>query len=461
MDAPSRNGEKTYAAIDLKSFYASVECVERGLNPLTTNLVVADQERSEKTICLAVTPSLKAYGLSGRSRLFEVIQKAKEVKAKTGSELTYITAKPRMVLYMEYSARIYRIYLQYFSPDDIHVYSIDEVFIDLTSYLTLYNTDAQSLVQRVIKDILTNTGITATAGIAPNLFLCKIAMDIVAKHVPADKDGVRIASLTVADYRKQLWNHTPITDFWRIGKGTANRLAKTGIFTMGDIARRSLTDENSLYRLFGIDAEILIDHAWGLEPCTIAHIKNYSSSAKSLGEGQVLQHPYTWEKARIVVQEMAEVLAQNLVAKKLASDVFTLVICYDRSSLSPSYDGPVELDYYGRAAPKASHGSARTSAPTASLKKISEAILSVYDRVTDRALFVRRINISADNVITQSEEQYDLFTDTEAQKKEQALQNTMLTLQRRFGKNAIVKARDFEEGATLRERNEQIGGHKK
>lgn len=452
--------EKTYLAIDLKSFYASVECVERGLDPLTTKLVVADESRTEKTICLAVTPALKAYGLSGRSRLFEVVQKAKEIKAKTGKELEYIIAKPRMALYMEYSARIYGIYLKYFSPDDIHVYSIDEVFIDATSYLTLYNIDAQSLVKKVIKDILSQTGITATAGIAPNLFLCKIAMDIVAKHVEADEDGVRIASLSVKEYRQQLWNHTPITDFWRIGNGTASRLSKLGLYTMGDIARMSLRNENLLYKMFGIDAEILIDHAWGLEPCTIKHIKDYKTSNKSISEGQVLQEPYSNEKARIVVREMAEVLAQNLKSKQLASDLFGLYISYDRISITENYHGAVELDFYGRPAPKAAHGSIRIIPATASLQKISEGMLSVFDRVTDKNLFIRRINISADNVISQKEEQLDLFTDVNAQKREMSLQDTMLKIQSKFGKNAILKASDYEEGATLRQRNEQIGGHK-
>ncbi|MBB5226777.1 DNA methylase [Treponema ruminis] len=452
--------EKTYLAIDLKSFYASVECVERGLDPLTTKLVVADESRTEKTICLAVTPALKAYGLSGRSRLFEVVQKAKEVKARTGKELDYIIAKPRMALYLEYSARIYGIYLKYFSPDDIHVYSIDEVFIDATSYLTLYSIDAQSLVRKVIKDILSQTGITATAGIAPNLFLCKIAMDIVAKHVEADEDGVRIASLSVKEYRQQLWNHTPITDFWRIGNGTANRLSKLGLYTMGDIVRQSLRNEDVLYKMFGIDAEILIDHAWGLEPCTIKHIKDYKTSNKSISEGQVLQEPYTNEKARIVVREMAEVLAQNLKSEQLASDLFGLYISYDRISITDDYHGAVEMDFYGRPAPKATHGSIRITPATASLQKISEGMLSVFDRVTDKNLFIRRINISADNVISQKEEQIDLFTDVNAQKREMSLQDTMLKIQSKFGKNAILKASDYEEGATLRQRNEQIGGHR-
>ena len=361
---------------------------------------------------------------------------------------------------MEYSARIYGIYLNYFSPDDIHVYSIDEVFIDATSYLKLYHSDARALTLKVIKDILRQTGITATAGIAPNLYLCKVAMDIVAKHVEADEDGVRIASLSIREYRQKLWPHTPISDFWRVGGGIANRLAKIGIYTMGDIARRSLKDEASLYKALGIDAEILIDHAWGMEPCTIRHIKNYKSSAKSVGEGQVLQEPYTFEKGRIVVREMAELLAQRLVSQGLASDLFTLTVSYDRSSFTEDYDGDVEIDRYGRPVPKSAHGSARTSLPTASLKKIGEGVLSIYDRVADRKLLLRRFNVSAENVTSQKEEQIDLFTDIAAQEKERSLQDTMLKIQGRFGKNAILKASDFEEGATLRERNGQIGGHR-
>ena len=437
--------EHVYFAIDLKSFYASVECVERGLDPLTTNLVVADVSRTEKTICLAVTPPLKSYGLLGRSRLFEVVQKAREVEALTGKKLEYITAVPRMALYMEYSARIYGIYLRYFSRCDIHVYSIDEVFIDATSYLALYRTDAQSLLRTVIKSILAETGITATAGIAPNLFLCKVAMDIVAKHSAPDKDGVRVAELTVESYRRTLWEHRPITDFWRIGWGTAERLARHGMHTMGDIALKSLQNEALLYKLFGIDAEILIDHAWGLEGCTIAHIKNYRSSARSLCSGQVLHHPYPWDKARLVVREMAEALAQDLVEKNLASEQFSLCISYDKSST------PVH---------RSDHGLVHLGSHTASLHRITQGILNIFDQIADPALLVRRINISADTVIDQNEEQPDLFTDVAAQRRERSLQNTMLSIQSRFGKNAILKVSDYTEGATARERNEQIGGHR-
>ncbi|MBE6354915.1 DNA methylase [Treponema sp.] len=452
--------ERTYIAIDLKSFYASVECVERNLNPLTTNLVVADESRTEKTICLAVTPSLKAYGLSGRSRLFEVIQKSKEVERKTGKKLEYIIAPPRMALYMEYSARIYSIYLNYFSHEDIHVYSIDEVFIDATGYLNLYKTDAKTLTKNIIQEILNKTGITATAGIAPNLFLCKIAMDIVAKHIEPDENGVRIATLSVDEYRRTLWNHTPITDFWRIGNGIANRLLKIGIHTMGDIARRSLDAPQSLYKLFGIDAEILIDHAWGYEPCTIKHIKNYKRHYKSITSGQVLSCPYTWEKTRIVVKEMAEFLSQELVTKQLASAVFTLIISYDRSSPLENYKGNFEIDRYGREVPKSDHGSIKLSAETSSMSKITDAVLTVFDRIIDKTLLAKRLNLTAEKVIPQKEEQADLFTTVHEQKKERSLQETMLKLQNKFGKNTILKGSDFEEGATTIERNRQIGGHR-
>ena len=437
--------EHVYFAIDLTSFSASVECVERGLDPLTTNLVVADVSRTEKTICLAVTPSLKVQGLKGRCRLFEVVQKAREIEALTGKKLEYITAVPRMALYMEYSARIYGIYLKYFSPDDIHVYSIDEVFIDATPYMALYKTDAHTLLRTVIKSVLSETGITATAGIATNLYLCKVAMDIVAKHSPPDRNGVRIAELTVESYRKTLWNHRPITDFWRISHGTAARLEHHGMRTMGDIAVRSLQNEALLYKLFGIDAEILIDHAWGLENCTIAHIKNYRSTSRSLCSGQVLHHPYPVDKARLVVREMAEDLAQDLVAKNLASEQFSLYILYDKSST------PV---------PMADHGLVHLGSHTASLHRITRGILDIFDRIADPALLIRRINISADTVINQKDELPDLFTDIAAQRKERSLQNAMLSIQSRFGKNAILKADDYTEEATARDRNEQIGGHR-
>ncbi len=437
--------ERVYFAIDLKSFYASVECVERGLDPLTANLVVADVSRTEKTICLAVSPSLKALGLKGRCRLFEVVQKTREIEALTGRKLEYITAVPRMALYLEYSTRIYGVYLKYFSPEDIHVYSIDEVFIDATSYLSLYHTDAQTLLRTVIKSVLAETGITATAGIAPNLYLCKVAMDIVAKHSPPDRNGVRIAELTVESYRKTLWEHRPITDFWRISHGTAARLERHGMRTMGDIAMKSLQNEAMLYKLFGIDAEILIDHAWGLENCTIAHIKNYRSSSRSLCSGQVLHHPYPHDKARLVVREMAEDMAQDLVAKNLASEQFSLYISYDKSST------PV---------PMADHGLVHLGSHTASLHRITKGILDIFDHIADPAFLIRRINVSADTVIDQKEEIPDLFTDVAAQRRERSLQNAMLSIQGRFGKNAILKMSDYTEGATARERNQQIGGHR-
>lgn len=451
--------EKTYIAIDLKSFYASVECVERRLNPLTTNLVVADAARSEKTICLAVTPSLKAYGLSGRSRLFEVVQKAREVERTTGKKLDYITAKPRMALYMQYSARIYRIYLRYFSAEDIHVYSIDEVFIDATSYLALYKTDAYTLCRSVIQAVLNETGITATAGIAPNLFLCKVAMDIVAKHSDADSDGVRIATLDVDSYRRTLWSHTPLTDFWRIGHGLSERLARLGLYTMGDIARRSLTAEESLYKAFGVDAEILIDHAWGREPCTISHIKQYRAAAKSLASGQVLSHPYRWDETRVIVQEMAEEISQELFSKGLAASDFTLVISYDRSSIDDSYSGKTEADRYGRTVPKADHSTLHLTAPTASMQKIKDGVLTVFDRIINKNLFAKRLTLTAEHVIAQKEEQADLFTAVEEQTRGAAIQQALLAIQTKFGKNALFKGVDLTDGATRRERNEQIGGH--
>lgn len=454
--------EKTYMAIDLKSFYASVECVERGLDPLTTNLVVADASRTEKTICLAVTPSLKAYGLSGRSRLFEVVQKAKQVKAQTGNDLLYITAVPRMALYIQYSANIYEIYLKYFSPDDIHVYSIDEVFIDVTSYLKLYKIDARSLCQKVIMDIFETTGITATAGIAPNLFLCKVAMDIVAKHIPADENGVRIAELDEMGFRQQLWNHKPLTDFWRIGPGISRRLEKNFMFTMGDIARRSLTEdgEQQLYDIFGIDAEILIDHAWGYEPCTLKNIKEYKSDATSLGSGQVLHCPYDYKKARLIVQEMTELLVLDMVDKKVASSSFTLVIGYDAENISANYKGPVDTDRYGRMIPKPVHGNANLGTPTLLLSKIMKGILDVYDRIINPELFVRRINICANKIIEESAVQNELFDDPLVDEKERRLQQTVLQIQKKFGKNSMLKGHNLEEGGTTIERNMQIGGHK-
>lgn len=452
---------RTYIAIDLKSFYASVECRERGLNPLTTNLVVADASRTSKTICLAVTPSLKAYGLSGRSRLFEVEAKAREVKLRTGKELEYITAVPRMGLYIKYSSRIYKIYLRFFSAEDIHVYSIDEVFIDATSYLKLYKTNAYDLTKRVIKEVLNQTGITATAGIAPNLYLCKIAMDIVAKHSPADEYGVRIAQIDERIYRQQLWGHTPITDFWRVGAGTANRLAKHGLFTMGDIARQSLEDEQMLYDLFGVDAEILIDHAWGYEPVTMQNIKAYKSQQKGISSGQVLQHPYEYEKGKIIVREMAELLALDLFQKKLLTTSVALWICYDREGLEESgYDGDMVRDPWGREMPKPVHGGMYLGAETNSSALIVDALVKIYEKIVDPKLMVRRVNISAGEVIPVEQKQPMLFEDVAVNEKENKLQEVRLNIISKFGKNAILKGMNLEEGAMTRERNAQIGGHK-
>lgn len=455
-------GNRTYIAIDLKSFYASVECRERGLDPLKTNLVVADASRTSKTICLAVTPTLKAYGLSGRSRLFEVEAKAAEIKARTGKTLEYIIAPPRMSLYIQYSSLIYKIYLRYFSAEDIHVYSIDEVFIDATSYLKLYNINAHQLVQKVIKDVLFQTGITATAGIAPNLYLCKIAMDIVAKHIPADKFGVRIAELDELSYRKQLWTHTPITDFWRIGKGIATRLSKAGLFTMGDIARQSLQNEQVLYDMLGIDAEILIDHAWGYEPVTMKDIKSYRSQQKGITSGQVLTCPYTFEKARLVVREMAELLALDLFKKNLVAGSVTLWICYDKDCLTADYKGETVKDPYGRNMPKPVHGSCGLGGETNSSSIIIHKLLTIFDSVVDSNLMVRRINMGANDVIPVNLKQPGLFDsdEEESHEKEDKLQETRLNIIKKFGKNALLKGMNLEEGATTRERNAQIGGHK-
>lgn len=456
-----------YIAIDLKSFYASVECRERLLDPLTTNLVVADKSRTSKTICLAVTPALKAYGLSGRSRLFEVEAKAKEIKRQTGKELEYIVAVPRMALYIQYSTRIYNVYLRYFAPEDIHVYSIDEVFIDASSYLSLYKTTAHELAVRVIHDVLKETGITATAGIAPNLYLCKIAMDIVAKHIPADQDGVRIAELDIPTYRKELWNHQPITDFWRVGNGTARRLEKYFIRTMGDIARTSLNNPEILYDEFGIDAEILIDHAWGLEPVGMKEIKGYKSEAKSLGSGQVLHEPYTYEKAKIIVREMAELLALDLFKKKLVASSVTLQVGYDIESLDlPDFDGEVVTDFYGRQTPKPAHGSWAFSSETNSSKIIVEGFMSIFEKTVNPLWLVRRVNITANNTIPVNQRQPGLFDAVDEkegglnQEKEDRLQKARLEIMKKFGKNAILKGTNLEDGATTRDRNAQIGGHR-
>ena len=487
--------ERSYVAIDLKSFYASVECVERGLDPLTTNLVVADESRTEKTICLAVSPSLKAYGIPGRARLFEVVQKVREVNRsrRPGTpELTYLVATPRMALYVKYSTEIYQTYLKYVAPEDIHVYSIDEVFIDVTAYLKTYRMTAEELARKMIQDVYAKTGITATAGIGTNLYLCKVAMDIVAKHAAADENGVRMASLDEISYRELLWDHRPLTDFWRVGRGYAKRLEEVGLFTMGDIARCSVGketefyNEDLLYRLFGINAELLIDHAWGWENVTIADVKSYKPESNSISSGQVLKEPYSFEKARIVVREMAETLSLDLIAKHLVTDQVILTVGYDVENLKDAsrrkdYHGEVTSDYYGRMVPKHAHGSESLGEHTASSRIITEGILSIYDRIMDPSLLIRRIGVAANHVIgeTSSEkqeryEQLELFKDYGAPpeqaaqeakeearlEKEKKLQQAMVNLKQRYGKNAVLKGTDLEEGATTIERNSQIGGHK-
>ena len=565
--------EHTYIAIDLKSFYASVECTDKGLDPMTTNLVVADASRTQKTICLAVSPSMKAYGIPGRPRLFEVVQRMKEVNrersrrisfsgdsvrknADTGQETPgdslfsgssfsapeleadptlkadYIIAVPRMAHYIEYSTRIYQIYLRYIAPEDIHVYSIDEVMMDVTKYLVLYKKTAHELAMEMIRAVLKETGITATAGIGPNLYLCKIAMDIEAKHTAPDADGVRIAELDEMSYRRKLWGHRPITDFWRVGKGTAKKLARYGMFTMGDVARYSLKDEDLLYKLFGVNAELLIDHAWGWEPCTIDYIKAYKPENRSFSAGQVLQCPYDFEKARIVVLEMADAAALDLVEKRLTADQMVLTVVYDKDNLTDpaireKYKGPVKKDWYGRMAPKPAHGTVSLGRHTSSSRIITDAVLSLYDRIVDPDLLVRRIFLVTNHVIEEAEtkkttvidgnpsafpdgknnreknqekesasgregsretsiaikpdngesgaagswQQLDLFTDYEvleaekerekaALEKERRLQEAMLEIRRKYGKNAILKGTSLQEGATMRDRNQSIGGHK-
>lgn len=565
--------EHTYIAIDLKSFYASVECTDKGLDPLTTNLVVADASRTQKTICLAVSPSMKAYGIPGRPRLFEVVQRMKEVNrersrrisfsgdsvrknADTGQETPgdslfsgssfsapeleadptlkadYIIAVPRMAHYIEYSTRIYQIYLRYIAPEDIHVYSIDEVMMDVTKYLVLYKKTAHELAMEMIRAVLKETGITATAGIGPNLYLCKIAMDIEAKHTAPDAHGVRIAELDEMSYRRKLWGHRPITDFWRVGKGTAKKLARYGMFTMGDVARYSLKDEDLLYKLFGVNAELLIDHAWGWEPCTIDYIKAYKPENRSFSAGQVLQCPYDFEKARIVVLEMADAAALDLVEKRLTADQMVLTVVYDKDNLTDpaireKYKGPVKKDWYGRMAPKPAHGTVSLGRHTSSSRIITDAVLGLYDRIVDPDLLVRRIFLVTNHVIEEAEtkkitvidgypsafpggknnreknqekesasgregsretsiaikpdngesgaagswQQLDLFTDYEvleaekerekaALEKERRLQEAMLEIRRKYGKNAILKGTSLQEGATMRDRNQSIGGHK-
>lgn len=466
--------ERKYIAIDLKSFYASVECVERGLDPLTANLVVADESRTDKTICLAVSPSLKARGIPGRARLFEVLQKVKRSE--------FIAAVPRMQLYIDYSARIYQIYLDYVSQEDIHVYSIDEVFIDVTDYLATYRMSAHELAMTIIRDILAKTGITATAGIGTNLYLCKVAMDIVAKHVKADKDGVRIAELDERTYRETLWDYQPLTAFWRVGRGIADKLNRYGLYTMGDVARQSVEDEDLLYSLFGVNAELLIDHAWGWEPCTISEIKAYRPVASSMSSGQVLTCPYTAEKARVVVREMADGLAMELLDKRLLTDQVVLSVGYDKDSLTDQnvrehYSGAITKDYYGRLVPKHAHGSRNLHGHTSSAMTIMEAVAALYDEIIDKTLLVRRLNVTANHIVTEEYQrrkgreprQLDLFEgiDTDADKereasleKERRVQETVLEIKKRFGKNSILRGLNFADGATMKERNRQIGGHR-
>lgn len=544
---------KTYISIDLKSFYASVECMERGLDPLNTNLVVADASRTQKTICLAVSPSLKAYGIPGRARLFEVDQKVKEANARRQTRapknildgksvfatelnenpklaIDYIAAKPRMALYMSKSTQIYDVYLRYIAPEDIYAYSVDEVFVDASGYLKTYGLNAHDFARLLVREVFKETGITATAGIGPNLYLCKIAMDIGAKHTEADADGVRIAELDEYSYRRLLWDHRPITDFWRVGRGYAKKLAKKSIFTMGDIARCSLGtssdyyNEDLLYKMFGVNAELLIDHAWGYEPCTLAEVKSYRPQRKSLVSGQVLQNAYTYEKTRIVVREMMELLALDLVDKGLLTNQIVLTVCYDIENLSDperrkAYKGEITVDGYGREVPKHAHGTGNLPFSTASTKLTTDCVLEIFDRVVDKELLTRRISITANNLVLESEykresegvraepEQLSMFDmlagggapqETEpapskynssysergeekprdsvvaesisgstasdksedALEKEKQVQEAMLKIKKRFGKNAILKGTNLQEGATAKERNAQIGGHK-
>ena len=473
---------KIYLAIDLKSFYASCECVSRGLDPLTTNLVVADASRTEKTICLAVSPSLKQYGIGGRCRLFEVNQKVRQVNAKRKKgflrfdgkssddeilkknprfEVDFLIAPPRMKYYLDISTQIYNIYLKYVSSQDIHVYSIDEVFIDATDYMKLYNMTARQLTAKVIEDVYYTTGITATAGIAPNLYLCKIAMDIVAKHIQADSKGVRIAELSVNDYRKMLWSHTPLTDFWRVGPGISRQLEKHGIKTMGDIARMSLEDEDWLYKQFGVDAEILIDHAWGYEPCTIADIKKYKPKASSLCSGQVLKEPYTFEDARIVVGEMADELALDLVDKGFVTDSIALNVTYDRVNVDKgTYKGEIHVDRYGREVPQGLNKSVSLTTCTSSSKQLREAFLDIYDKYTDRKLYIRKLNLTVANLTNEGFQQFDMFTDQTQLEREKKMQHAMLDIKKKYGKNAVMKANNLQSKATAIERNGQIGGHR-
>lgn len=500
------NDSKVYVCIDLKSFYASVECVERGLDPLTTNLVVADTSRTEKTVCLAITPSLKKVGVAGRARLFEVNQKVKEFnnqRRKFASnnkfigksandielmnnpnlELDFVIAPPQMAHYIEISSKIYSIYLKYVAPEDIHVYSIDEVFIDLTNYLKIYGLSAHELSIKMIKDVLKETGVTATAGIGTNLFLAKVAMDIVAKKIQPDKDGVRIAELDEMSYRKTLWEHRPLTDFWRVGYGYSKKLEESGMYTMGDIALCSIENEDLLYKLFGINAELLIDHAWGYEPCTIEMIKKYKPEGKSVGSGQVLHCPYDYNKAKLIVKEMVDALALDLCEKGLVTNQIVLTVGYDienlsNSSISSKYKGEISVDYLGRKIPKHAHGTANIERYTSSSKLLTKSIVNLYEKIVNRDLLIRRINIAATKVIAEENsykynrhKQLNLFNNYIDQEKEETLikeelnkerrsQDVMIKIKNKYGKNVIMKGMNLEEGATGKERNQQIGGHK-
>lgn len=500
--------QKYYAAIDLKSFYASVECIQRGLDPLTTNLLVADASRTEKTICLAVSPSLKSYGIPGRARLFEAVQQvglanalrrakapggqfrgkswdAEELNRDPTLQIDYITAPPRMSLYMQTSTKIYEIYLQYVAPEDMHVYSVDEVFLDITPYLKTSGLTPYAFVRQIIRDVVQQTGITATAGIGTNLYLSKIAMDIVAKHEPADAYGVRIAQMDEMGYRRLLWDHRPLTDFWRVGPGYARKLEKVGLHTMGDVARCSLGgpddfhNEELLFRLFGVAAELLIDHAWGVEPCTIADIKAYRPESNSISSGQVLTCPYPADKARLVMREMTDLLVLDLVDKGLMTDQMVLTVGYDVDNLldperRQRYKGPVETDRYGRKVPKYAHGTANLPAYSSSTREITQTVMELFDRIVDKELLVRRMTIAACRILTERAvsrgapmEQLDLFAQPEAaeaqearRQREKRRQQAVLEIQKKYGKNAILKGMNLEEGATARERNRQIGGHK-
>ncbi|RRD94125.1 DNA methylase [Clostridiales bacterium COT073_COT-073] len=504
--------KKTYLAIDLKSFYASVECIERNLDPLTTNMVIADAARTEKTICLAVSPSLKAYGISGRPRLFEVVQQMKKINAKRllkapnqcfisssyqDSELKknpalqadYLVAPPRMAYYIEYSTRIYKVYLKYIAPEDMHVYSIDEVFMDISAYLKIYRMTPRELAKTIVLDVLQTTGITAAAGIGTNLYLAKIAMDIVAKHIEPDADGTRIAELNEKSYRRQLWHHRPLTDFWRVGRGYTKKLEAAGLYTMGDIARCSIGataeyyNEDLLYKLFGVNAELLIDHAWGYEPCTMAEIKAYQPKAHSLVSGQVLSEPYSFEKAELVIKEMADLLALDLVDKGLTTDQLMLTVGYDRSNLADPerrnlYKGEITIDPYGRQVPKHAHGSIRLKNTTSSGLRLTQAAIELYGKIVNQDLLIRRISISANQVVPEqmiaqkiNYEQLDLFTDYDQQQKQKAeeemvlkrekqIQKAVLKIKKKFGKNAVLKGMNLEDGSTAQNRNMQIGGHR-